>query len=111
MKEPVKVVATDLWNCDAARRRAEADTPLWKQQLSHVVLEDNGRPKKRAKQDLRADDIDTLGPDGEDAATDREETELVEDLFTLDSGWSVDVLGNDDASLYDLEVHSALLLF
>ncbi|CAL8465170.1 g4705 [Coccomyxa elongata] len=86
-----------------ARRRADADTPLWKQQLSHVVLEDSGRPRKRAKQEKKADDDDTLGSDGEEAATDREEAELVEDLFTLDSGWSVEVLGEDDSKLYDLE--------
>ncbi|KAK9917798.1 hypothetical protein WJX75_008368 [Coccomyxa subellipsoidea] len=32
-----------------------------------------------------------------------EGSEVVEDLFTLDGGWSVEVLGEDDSQLYDLE--------
>lgn len=60
---------------------------------------------------MEGDDNGLLGSDDEDAVTDREEIELVEDLFTLDSGWSVEVLGEDDSKLYDLEVHSELHYF
>ncbi len=75
------------------------------------MLDDSGRPRKRAKQEKTADDDVNLGCDDKEAATDREEAELVEDLFTLDSGWSVEVLGEDDSKLYDLEVDSVLSSF
>ncbi len=65
------------------------------------MVEDSGRPRKRARQSQREESDDEIIEDEGYASGG---SEVVEDLFTLDGGWSVEVLGEEDSKLYDLEV-------
>lgn len=66
------------------------------------MVEGSDRPNKKARRVQRGE-----GADDQDDAAAFEGSEVVEDLFTLDGGWSVEVLGEDDSQLYDLEVRTA----
>lgn len=103
------IVFTMLFGIFAARRRPLADATLWKQQLSKLASEDEGMPEIKQKRRIRhvskqQSDLGTESPDDLDGS------EVVEDLFTLDSGWSVEVLGEEDnKDLYEIDVR--LILF
>jgi hypothetical protein len=63
-------------------------------------LEDNGLFSEELEDDDDDDDFSLEDPDEGGA----QGAESVQDIFTLDGGWSVDVLGNDDESMPDLDV-------
>ena len=65
----------------AARKRGQVDAPEWKQQLVTIFPE-------QAEQALSRQG--SKGPSGDRAE------ETVEDLFTIDGGWSVEALEDED---------------
>ena len=75
----------------SAARRAPTGGPEWKEQLSELFPEEAGRQSPSRK---RPRTQEVQGSDLSDANAPQHET--VEEVFGLDSGWSVEVLGNDN---------------
>ena len=75
----------------SAARRAPTGGPEWKEQLSELFPEEAGR-KFLSRKRPRTQEVQ--GSDPSDASAPQHET--VEEVFGLESGWSVEVLGNDN---------------
>ena len=74
-----------------AARRAPTGGPEWKEQLSELFPEETSRqPLSRKRPRIQ----ENQGSDPSDDSAPRHEA--VEEVFGLESGWSVEVLGNDD---------------
>ena len=71
-----------------AARRASTGGAEWKEQLSELFSEETGRQHLSRKRPR----IQGLDPSYDSAP----QRETVEEVFGLESGWSVEVLGNDD---------------
>lgn len=75
-----------------AARRASTGGAEWKEQLSELFSEESGRKFPSRKKPRTQE-----GQEGLDSSYDSApQHETVEEVFGLESGWSVEVLGDDD---------------
>jgi len=96
----------------AAARGVKADAPQWKQDLATILPVDAPQLQQQSQRQRRLQQHEkAVG--GEEEEQLLHDSETVETIFDMSSGWAVDVLGDDDDALVEEEVglfiHSPLV--